>query len=99
VATAGADYNQQRAAITAAAAIASIVAAAAMTAAAAVAAVAMKGADYNQQRGKDSMYTVRVPHIQIGTNLAQIKMMRLVNVQTFGSLCLASKYSSICSTD
>ena len=28
---------------------------------------------------------VRVPHIHIGDNLAQIKAMRLANVQTFGS--------------
>jgi hypothetical protein len=62
--------------------------------------VAKAGADYNQQRGKGSfMYTVRVPHIQIGDYLAQIKAIRLANVQTFGSQCLASKQSSICATD
>ena len=36
---------------------------------------------------------VRVPHIHIGDNLAQIKAMRLLNVQTFGSQCFASKQS------
>ena len=42
---------------------------------------------------------VRVPQIQIGDNLAQSRAMRLVNVQTFGSQCLASKQSSICAAD
>ncbi len=42
---------------------------------------------------------VKVPHIQIGDYLAQSRVMRLVNVQTFGSQCLASKQSSICATD
>jgi hypothetical protein len=36
---------------------------------------------------------VRVPRIHIGDNLAQIKAMRLANVQTFGSQCFASKQS------
>jgi len=36
---------------------------------------------------------VRVPRIHIGDNSAQIKLMRLANVQTFGSQCLASKRS------
>ena len=48
-------------------------------AAAAVALATEEAADYNQQRGKDSIYTVRDPHIQIGDNLAQLKMMCLVN--------------------
>jgi hypothetical protein len=34
---------------------------------------------------------VRVPGIQIGNYLAQSRTMRLANVQTFGSQCLASK--------
>ena len=38
---------------------------------------------------------VRVPRIHIGDNLAQIKAMRLANVQTFGSQCLASKRPKI----
>ena len=42
---------------------------------------------------------VRVPQIQIGDNLAQSRAMRLVNVQTFGSQCLASTQSSICAAD
>ena len=39
------------------------------------------------------------PRIQIGNNLAQIKVMLLANVQIFGSQCLASKQSSICAAD
>jgi len=42
---------------------------------------------------------VRVPRIQTGDNLAQIKAMHLANVQIFGSQCLASKQSSICAAD
>ena len=34
---------------------------------------------------------LRVTPVQIGDNLAQSRAMRLVNVQTFGSQCLASK--------
>ena len=34
---------------------------------------------------------VRVPGIHIGDNSAQIKAMRIANVLTFGSQCLASK--------
>jgi hypothetical protein len=33
---------------------------------------------------------VRVTRVQIGDNLAQCRAMRLANVQTFGSQCLAS---------
>ena len=34
---------------------------------------------------------VRVPRIHIGDNSAQIKAMRLADVQKFGPQCLASK--------
>jgi hypothetical protein len=41
----------------------------------------------------------RVPHKEIGDYLPQSRAMRLANVQTFGSQCLASKQTSICATD
>ena len=80
----------------AAAAAAAGAAAAAAMVAAAVAAAMTVGREIEVARGEEigvPRMQVRVPRIHIGDNLAQIKAMRLANVQTFGSQCFASKQS------
>jgi hypothetical protein len=47
-----------------------------------------------ESKNMHEYFRVRVPHLRIGDNLAQLKVMRLALSQ-----CLASKQSSICAVD